>query len=213
MGASGLKTSLKGFGFKPKNSTTNFPKTKTNHYPKLDEIADSDFVPMITTNYNNSPGFQITPLEILQAYNTIANDGKLMKPMNFSKNRSSPIMVRQTISTPTTQKIKAILSNIIKINTKKNAQSSLYSTAGKTSTAYNPKSIDHDSINNKHEITDFVNFTPIQNSRLVVYIKMIDPTSSSDKQPHNNKHTTPIFKEIIKSILQQIKIPSNTNTF
>lgn len=42
--------------------------------------------------------------------------------------------------------------------------------------------------------------------RLVVYVGVIDPTNSIDRNPHGNEHAAPIFKEVIETVLQKMNV-------
>lgn len=208
LGAKGLEESLKAFGFGPKGVASEFPEAMPGHYPNAGELSETDYVPLISTGYTEIPGFHVTPLEVLQAYGAIANEGKLMKPMDFSDS-SSGIMMKQAISVATAQKMKSVLADAVKNGTGKNAQSSLYSTAGKTSTAYRPESPEHHTLGGERGIAGFVGFAPVQNPRLVVYVGVIDPTNSYDRNPHGNEHAAPIFKEVIETVLQKMNVASD----
>lgn len=205
LGAKGLEESLKAFGFGPKGVASEFPEAMPGHYPNAGELPDTDYIPLISTGYTEIPGFHVTPLEVLQAYGAIANEGKLMKPMDFSDSSSGAVM-KQAISVATAKKMKFVLADAVKNGTGKNAQSSLYSTAGKTSTAYRPESPEHHTLGGERGIAGFVGFAPVQNPRLVVYVGVIDPTNSYDRNPHGNEHAAPIFKEVIETVLQKMNV-------
>jgi cell division protein FtsI (penicillin-binding protein 3) len=130
-------------------------------------------------------------------------------PVDFSDSSSVGVVMKQAISPATAQKMKSVLSDVVKNGTGKNAQSSLYSTAGKTSTAYRPESPEHDSLGGERGIAGFVGFAPVQNPRLVVYVGVIDPTNSYDHNPHGNEHAAPIFKEVIETVLQSMNVASD----
>ncbi len=208
LGAKGLEESLKAFGFGPNGVASEFPEAMPGHYPNAGELPETDYIPLISTGYTKTPGFHVTPLEVLQAYGAIANEGKLMKPMDFSDS-SSGIVMKQAISVVTAQKMKVVLADAVKNGTGKNAQSSLYSTAGKTSTAYSPESSEHHNLGGERGIAGFVGFAPVQNPRLVVYVGVIDPTNSYDRNPHGNEHAAPIFKEVIETVLQKMNVSSD----
>lgn len=206
LGAKGLEESLKAFGFGPKGVASEFPEAMPGHYPSPSDLPETDYVPLISTGYTEIPGFHVTPLEVLQAYGAIANEGKLMKPMEFSESSSAGIVMKQAISVATAQKMKSVLADAVKFGTGKNAQSSRYSTAGKTSTAYRPESPEHHTLGGERGIAGFVGFAPVQNPRLVVYVGVIDPTNSADRNPHGNEHAAPIFKEVIETVLQKMNV-------
>ncbi|MGZ3782723.1 MAG: penicillin-binding transpeptidase domain-containing protein [Pseudobdellovibrionaceae bacterium] len=212
LGAKALESSLKDFGFGPDGSASEFPEAKPGRYPKASEVPETDYVPLLATGYTSSHSFYATPLEVLQAYAAIANDGKLMKPMDADETADGKIL-KQAISAESAQKMKSILVGAVKDGTGKPAQSLLYTTAGKTSTAYRPESPEHDSLGGERAMAGFVGFSPVQNPRLVVYVGIIDPTNSWDKNPHGSAHAAPVFKEVIETVLPQMKVAPDNNAF
>ncbi len=209
LGSNGLESSLKDFGFGSDGSAAEFPEAAPGRYPKASELAETEYVPLLATGYNSSHSFYATPLEVLQAYGAIANGGKLMKPMNADETTNGKIL-KQAISLDTSQKMKTMLVGAVKDGTGKPAQSSLYTTAGKTSTAYRPESPEHDSLGGERAMAGFVGFAPVQNPRLVVYVGIIDPTNSKDKNPHGSEHAAPVFKEVIETVLPHLNVaPDN----
>lgn len=211
LGAAGLESSLKSFGFGPDGSAAEFPEAMPGRSPKVHDLAETDYVPLLATGYTSSHSFYATPLEVLQAYAAIANDGRLMKPVIASGTTSGQVL-RHAISKGTADQMKAILVGVVKEGTGKPAQSSLYTTAGKTSTAYRPDSPEHDSLGGEKAMAGFVGFAPVQNPRLVVYVGIIDPTNSKDKNPHGSEHAAPVFKEVIETVLPQLNVAPDNKT-
>lgn len=206
LGAKGLEGLLKQFGFGPEGTTSEFPEAMSGRYPKISDLKEEDYISLISTGYTATPGFYVTPLEVLQAYGAIANDGKLLKPKQSSDANNTAEVIRQAISPETASKIKSVLVDTVKNGTGKNAQSTLYQTAGKTSTAYRPDSPEHKTLGGERGIAGFVGFAPANKPKLVVYVGIIDPTNSADKNPHGSEHAAPVFKEVIETVLQKMKV-------
>ena len=91
-------------------------------------------------------GYEVlmTPLQILNLYNSVANNGKMMKPQfvhEIKRNgetikKFEPIVVNNAICSPETVKLlKSCLEGVISNGTGKNITSSLFTIAGKTGTA------------------------------------------------------------------------------
>jgi hypothetical protein len=205
LGATALESSLVDFGFGSGGTTAEFPGALPGRYPKASELPETAYVPLIATGYTSGHGFYATPLEVLQAYGAIANDGKLLRPI-AADDSSDGQLLKQVISPATAQKMKSILVEAVKDGTGKPARSLLYTTAGKTSTAYRPDSPEHDSLGGERAMAGFVGFSPVQNSRLVVYVGIIDPTNSWDRNPHGSEHAAPVFKEVVETVLQQMNV-------
>ena len=88
--------------------------------------------------------FQITPLQLICAYNAIANGGTLLKPQIVKEitdsegnviQRFEPEVIRDVISKETANELKSILENVVTLGTGKNAYVKGYRVAGKTGTS------------------------------------------------------------------------------
>jgi cell division protein FtsI/penicillin-binding protein 2 len=117
--------------------------------------------------------------------------------------------LNHAISEEAARKMRSVLVGAVQNGTGKNAQSSLYSTAGKTSSAYAPQSPQHEELGGERGIAGFVGFAPAQNPRLVVYVGIIEPTNSYDHNPHGNEHAAPVFKEVIETLLSKMNVASD----
>ncbi len=87
---------------------------------------------------------ELTPLQVLNFYNAIANDGKMVKPrlVRYLKSNSQPVRVFKTeilqnsiCSDETLRSIREMLEGVVLEGTAKNLKNDLYSIAGKTGTA------------------------------------------------------------------------------
>nr|AIA12637.1 Penicillin binding protein transpeptidase domain protein [uncultured bacterium] len=201
LGTSGLHSTLTDFGFGVGGSASEFPEAMVGQIPDPNQMPAAEYIALGSTGYTENPGLKITPLEILQAYGAIANEGRLMKPIMSSLHDSAASVVRQVISPGTALAMKKVLTDVVLTGTGKNARSSIYTTAGKTSTAYNPNSPSHHLLGGQRGIGGFVGFAPVDRPRLVVYVAMIDPVGSQDGQPHGNEHAAPVFREVIEKLL------------
>ncbi len=127
----------------------------------------------------------------------------MLKPIEFSSSATTGEKIKQVISPETSNQVKSILVGVVNKGTCRNAQSTIYSPAGKTSSAYWPGVPRHDNLVGQRGIAGFA---PVQNPRLVVYVGVIDQTNSRDRNPHGGEHAAPIFKEVIDLLLQQMKV-------
>jgi beta-lactamase regulating signal transducer with metallopeptidase domain len=212
LGAKGLEESLKEFGFGPHGVTEDFPEAVPGRFPASSEMPEAEYIPMVSVGYTNFPGFHVTPLEILQAYGAIANGGRLMRPLDFSMPAAPGVMLRQVVSHEASEKMKSILVKVVKSGTGQKAQSELYSTAGKTSTAHGIQKEFPETSAREEGIAGFVGFAPVENPRLVVYVGMIDPTNSPDGNPHGNEHAAPVFREVIETVLGKMNVAPDLKT-
>lgn len=97
-------------------------------------------VPWMSVGYE----MQLTPLQILNFYNSVANDGKMMKPYIVSKilENDEPVkiftpkvMADSMYSESTLNQIKELLKGVVEEGTAKILKNDQYSIAGKTGTA------------------------------------------------------------------------------
>ncbi len=93
-----------------------------------------------------SIGYEValTPLQTLTLYNTVANNGRMMKPMFVSEvrqagrtvKRFSPTVINRSVaSNATIRNVQELLQGVVENGTAKNIRTSAYSIAGKTGTA------------------------------------------------------------------------------
>lgn len=207
LGVYGLASTLVDFGFGPGGVTDGFPEAVAGQIPKPGQLSDADFIALLSTGYSAVPGFYINPLEMVHAYGAIANGGKLMKPLGANEQDSAAMVLGQPLAFETARQMKAVLAKVVTDGTGKNAQSALYSTAGKTSTAYRPGSPSHDNLGGERGIAGFVGFAPVDHPRVVVYVGMIDPTNSADGEPHGAQHAAPVFRKVAERVLQHLNVP------
>lgn len=86
----------------------------------------------------------LTPLQVLQFFNAVANDGRMMKPYIVQRvehfgetvREFSPVVMDRSIASASTiKKAKQLLEGVVERGTAKNIQSAHYRIAGKTGTA------------------------------------------------------------------------------
>ncbi len=87
---------------------------------------------------------QLTPLQVLNLYNSVANGGRVMKPFLVAKvvngdkviDSFDPVVLADSIVSPATvSKVQQLLKGVIENGTARIIKSDLYSIAGKTGTA------------------------------------------------------------------------------
>lgn len=153
-------------------------------------------------------GIAVTPLQLINAYSTIANGGKLMRPYLVDKIikeggeeiTTKPEVVSIPISEKTAVKLQTMLVSVVDSGFDK-VRINGYDIAGKTGTAQIP---DGSGGYSKDEfIHNFVGFAPAYNAKFVILIKMDKPkgiTFAADS-------LSPVFKEITSFLLNYYNIP------
>lgn len=158
-------------------------------------------------------GISVTPIELLTAFASIANDGKRMEPHMVSKIETpdgqtitiQPKVVSQTISSQTAKVMTEILVNAVDKGEAKFAKTPGYRIAGKTGTAQIPIAGHYDA--NK-TIASFIGFAPADNPKFAMLVIVDRPTTSI----YGAETAAPIFFDIAKDLFTYYRIlPTENN--
>lgn len=153
-------------------------------------------------------GIAVTPIQLINAYSTIANGGKLMKPYVVDRiineggvqEFTKPEVVSIPTSEKTSAKLRSMLVGVVDNGFDK-ARIKGYDIAGKTGTAQIPDGKGGYSEN--EYIHDFLGFAPAFDPKFVILIKMDKPkgiTFAADS-------LSPTFREIAQFLINYYKIP------
>ena len=193
---------LKKFGFGEKTGIE-LPETKGN----LDSLKYN-----ISVNYGTATfgqGISATPLQMIQAYTALANQGKMMQPYivqskiadDGTDKETKPHQVSQVITPKTANTISAMLVDVVENGHGKKAGVPGYYIAGKTGTAQvsgaNGK---YDPTNN---IGSFIGYGPVENPQFLMLVRVDHPR---DVQ-YAESTAAPAWGEIAKFILSYYNIP------
>ncbi|MFA6526609.1 MAG: penicillin-binding protein 2 [Candidatus Buchananbacteria bacterium] len=155
-------------------------------------------------------GITATPLQLITAFASLVNGGKLMKPYVVSQvirnneviESNSPEVVRQVISPKTSLLIKSMLVSVVENGHAKKAQIIGYRVGGKTGTAQVPAKgggyKSDDSI-----IGSFIGFAPFNNPRIVIMVRVDEPMEGR----LGETVAAPVFTEVAKFALQYYNVP------
>ena len=146
----------------------------------------------------------ITPLQTLNFYNAVANDGVMVKPMFVKEIRQSgqviksfsPVITNKAIcSKETIRKAKAMLEGVVTNGTAKNLFNSVYKIAGKTGTAQIANLSDgYDHENYK---ASFVGYFPADNPKYSCIVVINNPSKG---KYYGSAVAAPVFKEIADKV-------------
>ena len=151
-------------------------------------------------------GVHITPLQTLTYYNSVANNGVMVKPQFVSEIREwnrtikkfGPEVINPKVCSPETNaKLRALLENVVKRGTGKKLYSKDFSMAGKTGTAqanYNRKDGTE-----KHYISSFVGYFPADKPQYSCIVIVHEPNTSK-----NNYYGADVAGPVFKRIAQKI---------
>lgn len=155
-------------------------------------------------------GITVTPIELIDAFASLANDGKRMEPHVVAKVETpdgetidiQPKVINQTVSAQTARIMREILVNAVANGEAKWAAPKGYRIAGKTGTAQIPIAGHYDA--NK-TIASFIGYAPADDPKFVMLIIYDKPSTSI----YGAETAAPTFFNIAKKLFAYYGIPPN----
>jgi cell division protein FtsI (penicillin-binding protein 3) len=149
-------------------------------------------------------GIAVTPIQMASAYAMVANGGTWIQPHLVKKvagHRLPKPRERRILSPAVDSQIAAMLQNVVADGTGVEAQIAGYKVAGKTGTAQVPDG------NGRYApgkyVASFVGFVPASKPRLVILVKVQEPTRAI----WGGSVAAPAFAKIARFCLQYLEIP------
>ncbi len=203
-GNEAFKNYVHSFGF-GEPTGIELPSEQAGDISSLDSLKD---VYSYTGSFGH--GITTTPLQMVNAFAAIANQGMLMKPYLVEKRIVSsgaeiptePVEVRQAISPDTARTLTAMLVNVIDTGTAHRIHQMIpnYYLAGKTGTALVVNS------NGKYDASrhndTMVGYGPVSDPKFVMLIKMNEPQSQ-----YAEGSVVPLWGEIAQDLINYYRIP------
>lgn len=146
-------------------------------------------------------GFNVTMIEMACAFSSIVNGGYYYEPHMVSKIVNSegdtikniePRVLKQTISSTTSAKMREYLFATVDEGTGRTARPAGYAIGGKTGTAEKAARDD------ENYVVSFIGCAPADNPELVIYVVIDEP--NVDDQPHAS-YATGVVKNILTEVL------------
>ncbi|MFH0773759.1 MAG: penicillin-binding protein 2 [bacterium] len=159
-----------------------------------------DWYPIDYSTATFGQGLAVTPIQMITAFSSIINGGRLMKPYVVKElhgdkiQKVDPIFVRQLISKKTSDSLKQMLLSTIENGETKYLKPVGYQIGGKTGTAQIPIEGHYDATKT---IASFIGFSPIKNPRFIGLVIVKEPKSSQ----WGSETAAPIFFEIAKELI------------
>ncbi len=156
--------------------------------------------------------FTITPIQLITAVSSIANEGILMKPRivkeiintnNGATTIIEPEAIRQVVSKETADTMMDMLEYVVNDGTGKYAKINGYSVAGKTGTS-EPLTGNED----EGYVASFIAMSPTVNTQVVVLVTIYDPKGDSHQ---GSQVAGPVVKQILSEVLPYIGIASSNS--
>lgn len=143
-------------------------------------------------------GVLLSPLQILTFYNSVANNGEMVKPVFIRQSRleSNKVVLNPSIcSEDTLNKVKLMLENVVNDEggTANNIQSNIYRIAGKTGTGQ----VDYNTDNMQY-ISSFVGYFPADKPKYSCIVVIHKPNKK--KGYYGSTVAAPVFKKIADKI-------------
>jgi len=175
----------------------------------ISQLARGKDIYKATTSYGQ--GVTVTPLQMVNAINVIANRGKLVQPYivkrieysNGEKEEFYPQEIRQVIDPSTAATVSAMMVHVVDGIHGDKAGVQGYYVAGKTGTAQVAN--DKGKYDKDKTIHNFVGFAPNDNPKFTMITKLDYPTAAK----YSSDTAAPLFGDIAKFLLEYYNIPPN----
>ena len=212
MGYDTLLEYLDRFGFGQKTGI-DLPKETVG------KIISNSPVEVLTTSFGQ--GSTVTPIQMIQGFSAIANNGKMMQPYIINKienpntgkteHLSEPVEKGNPISKETAEQMKQLLASTVtsEHGTAKSFALDGYTVGGKTGTAQIPKKGDY-SLGNKNEyLYSFIGMAPLEDPQFIMYIYVSEPKLKANEV--GSMAVSQVFKSVMQNSLMYYNIePSNS---
>ena len=205
IGAPTLYKYYEAFGLFDKTGVSTSGETNSYFW----DLEDVGNIELATMSFGQR--FRVTPIQLITAVSSVANDGILVKP-RIVKEIQNPdtgatvsidsTNVRQVISKETSSKLMDMLESVVTDGTGRYGSVQGYSVAGKTGTS------EPDSSNeNAMYVASFVGISPVQNPEVVVLVTLYDPQGKDGHQ--GGTIAAPVVSQILSEVLPYLEIPSD----
>ena len=151
-------------------------------------------------------GYNVTMIQMAAAFSSIINGGKYYQPHVVTEIKSAdgttvekiePRMLKQVISSTTSDTMKTYLANVCSEGTGSVAVPAGYLIGGKTGTA------EKQPRGNGNYVVSFMGFAPVDDPQVVVYVVIDEPNVES--QPHSS-YAQEVAKNIFTEILPYLNV-------
>lgn len=172
---------------------------------------------LVTTAFGQ--GSTVTPIQLIQAFTAIANDGKMMQPYVIKEIdnpntgevelKSEPHVKGQPISAETAKTMRELLASTVtsKYGTAQAFALDGYEVAGKTGTAEMPKAGGGYAYGANEYLYSFLGMAPKEDPKLIMYIAIAKPKLGSNEL--GSAPVSQIFKSVMHNSLMYYNIQPN----
>ena len=207
---------MRSFGFGARTAL-DFKGESKGILPQLSEWSG-----LSLPNMAIGQGLAVTPLQILQAYNTIANGGVrvplklIVDDIGASSGRvEGPAPVR-VLSGEVAATLMRMLTSVVEVGTGQQADVEGFSMAGKTGTAWQPCDIGYECVNERNELigrhhtATFAGIVSNDDGPALVVLVIIDQPKG--ERISGGKLAAPTVSTIAEYALRQLRVPAELST-
>ena len=199
MGEEPMLDVLSRFGF-GQMMNTSFPGESFAVLPGRSRWSQADIATM-AYGY----GFQVSPLQLAQAYLIFANDG-MHKPVSLLADGGLATTEHRVISRDMNREIVSMMETVVdtdKAGTGVRAALSSYRVAGKTGTAWY-YDVEKGGYDDENYISLFAGFAPVTDPKIVVVITIHEPMGV---EYGGGQVSAPVFADIAEGALRLLNVP------
>jgi cell division protein FtsI (penicillin-binding protein 3) len=206
VGAEPLYDELRAFGFGDRTDI-GLEQEEPGSVPKLDDWSGTS-LPTIAIGQ----GMTATPLQLLTAYNTIANGGELIEPTlvrsvighDGVEERRPQGEHRRVVSEDTAAQLREMFAGVVERGTGANAGVEGYRIGGKTGTAWKVQSDGtYGSTGSRDYVATFVGFAPVDDPRLSMVVVVDEPKGGYYS---GGLAAAPVFASVAKQALVSLDV-------
>lgn len=177
------------------------------------DLEDVGPVELATMSFGQR--FKITPLQMITAACSIANNGILMQPRIVKEVKNTdtgaittiePVQIRQVVSEKTASTVMNMLESVVAEGTGVNAKVKGYSIAGKTGTS----EPDYSSGDSEGYTASFLAISPTENPEVVLLITLYNPQGSKGHQ--GSTVAAPVASQILTEVLPYLQVSSDSSS-
>lgn len=183
-------------------------------------LALNDWNGLTLPNVAIGQGLAVTPLQMLQMYNTIANGG-LLVPLRLlaagtgpdGDDRPAPVRV---LGSDVSASLMRILASVVEEGTGQQAVLEGYTMAGKTGTAWQPCDVGYECVNERNELigrhhtATFAGIVSNDDGPALVVLVVIDEPKG--ERISGGRLAAPTVKRISEYALRQLRIPAELDS-
>ena len=206
LGAERLYQLYRDFGLSTVVNSMSLPgqaRGRIDHFSKWSAIRFA--------NIAFGQGFATSGIELITAFNSIANGGKLMQPQLLEHiedgegktiTAKTPQMITRVLQPETARQLRNALGRVVAHGTGKLAALQHFRVGGKTSTAevFDRKLKRY---SKTRRIAGFIGFAPLADPHITIYVSLFEPQNTPR---YGGKWAAPVFARIASRVLRYLNV-------